>query len=130
LKIQLLFRLRLQSGQPKITNGFTSQMALQTPATAEIEKRLGSGSGFSKLLTPVPLQSINILKHAVDFEIFFFDDVSCHQHRPLEECLFGFHSRPTVFFNSLAKNAQCILVCVLFARYVLWTVRSVDNAGW
>jgi len=48
LRIGHLFRLRVQSRQPKITNGFTSQMTMQTPATADIEVSQDR-AGFSKI---------------------------------------------------------------------------------
>ena len=51
VRIRLLFRLRLQSRKPKITNGLTLVISSQTPATTEIEEWLRS---CSKFLNPDP----------------------------------------------------------------------------
>jgi len=50
MRIRLLFELRLQSRQPKIIDGFTSEMTTQTLATAEIEKWLRIRVQFFKHL--------------------------------------------------------------------------------
>jgi len=55
-----MFRLRLQTRQPKITNGFTSEMITQTHAIAEIQKWLRF-CFFTNFLTPGPKEKRRIL---------------------------------------------------------------------
>jgi len=54
LESHSLFRLRLQSKQAKVSNGFTLEITTQTSATAEIEKWLQIWGRFSKICDSWP----------------------------------------------------------------------------
>ena len=84
VRIRLLFRLRLQSRKPKITNGLTLVISSQTPATTEILPKLKSDSApvpnfwilirvrkFFKFENPTPVQTpITIIDPTVIYPCF------------------------------------------------------------